>query len=40
VRAYLLSDVKREIERCKADVTTIEAKQADWEELEKDLKAL
>jgi len=40
VRAYLLSDVKREIERCKSEVTKIEAKQADWEELEKDLKAL
>jgi len=40
VKAYSLSEVKREIERCKRDVTGIEAKQADWEELEKDLKAL
>ena len=40
VRAYSLSDVKREIDRCKADVVKIEAKQAEWEELEKDLKAL
>ena len=40
VRAYRLSDVKHEIDRCKLDVTEIEAKQADWELLEKDLKAL
>ena len=40
VRAYSLSEVKREIDRCKSDVKEIEAKQADWEELEKDLKAL
>ena len=40
ITTYSLSEVKREIERCKRDVTGIEAKQADWEELEKDLKAL
>jgi len=40
VRAYLLSEVKREIDCCKSDVKEIESKQADWEELEKDLKAL
>ena len=40
VRAYSLSDVKREIDRCKADVTKIEASQAEWEQLETDLKAL
>jgi len=40
VRAYTLSDVKREIDRCKADVTRIEANQAEWEQLETDLKAL
>jgi hypothetical protein len=40
VRAYRLSEVKREIDRCKSDVKEIEAKQAEWEELEKDLKAL
>ena len=40
VNAYSLSDVKREIDRCKADVTAIQAKQADWEQLETDLKAL
>ena len=40
VEAYSLSDVKREIDRCKSNVKEIEAKQSDWEELEKDLKAL
>ena len=40
VKAYSLSDVKREIDRCKADVVKIEAKQAELEQLEKDLKAL
>ena len=40
VKAYSLSEVKREIDRCKSEVTEIEAKQSEWEELEKDLKAL
>jgi hypothetical protein len=40
VRAYTLLDVKREIDRCKSEVTKIQAVQADLEELEKDLKAL
>ena len=40
VRAYSLSEVKREIDRCKADVVRIEAHQAEWEQLETDLKAL
>ena len=40
VRAYSLSDVKREVDRCKADVVRIEAHQAEWEQLETDLKAL
>jgi hypothetical protein len=40
VRAYSLSEVKREIDRCKADVVRIEASQAEWEQLETDLKAL
>ena len=40
VRAYSLSEVKREIDRCKAEVTGIQAKQADLEQLETDLKAL
>ena len=40
VKAYSLSDVKREIDHCKADVVRIEAHQAEWEQLETDLKAL
>ena len=40
VRAYRLSEVKREIDRCKSDVVKIEAEQAEWEQLETDLKAL
>jgi len=40
VKAYRLLDVKSEIDHCKSEVTKIQAKQADWEELEKDLKAL
>ena len=40
VKAYILSDVKSAIDRCKSKVTEIEAEQAEWELLEKDLKAL
>ena len=40
VKAYSLSEVKREIDRCKADVVRIEVHQAEWEQLETDLKAL
>jgi hypothetical protein len=40
IRAYSLSDVKREVDRCKSDVARIQADQAEWEQLEKDLKAL
>jgi len=40
VRAYSLSDVKREIDYCKSEVVKIEAKQAEWEQIETDLKAL
>ena len=40
IRAYSLSDVKREIDRCKSDVARIQEQQAEWEQLEKDLKAL
>ena len=40
VRAYSLSEVKREVDRCKSDVVKIEASQAEWEQLETDLKAL
>ena len=40
VRAYSLSEVKREIDHCKSQVTGLEAEQAEWEQLETDLKAL
>jgi len=40
VRAYSLSDVKREVDQCKSQVTRLEAEQAEWEQLETDLKAL
>ena len=40
VRAYSLSEVKREVDLCKAEVAKIEAQQADLEQLETDLKAL
>jgi hypothetical protein len=40
VRSYSLADVKREVDRCKSDVARIQDQQAEWEELEKDLKAL
>tara|TARA_R100000008_G_scaffold86686_1_gene80908 strand:+ start:2858 stop:3154 length:297 start_codon:yes stop_codon:yes gene_type:complete len=40
VQAFSLSDVSREIDRCKSDISKIQAQQAEWEQLEKDLKAL
>jgi hypothetical protein len=40
VRAYSLSEVKREIDHRKSQVTKLEAEQAEWEQLETDLKAL
>ena len=40
VRAYSLSDVKREVDQCKAQVVRLEAEQAELEQLETDLKAL
>ena len=40
VRAYSLSEISREIDRCKAEVSSIQTRQAEWEQLEKDLKAL
>ena len=40
VRAYSLSEVKREVDHCKSQVARLEAKQAEWEQLETDLKAL
>ena len=40
VRTYTLLDVKREVDNCKSEVARIQSEQADWEQLEKDLKAL
>tara|TARA_R110002020_G_scaffold976_1_gene4752 strand:- start:19 stop:342 length:324 start_codon:yes stop_codon:yes gene_type:complete len=40
VRDYDLSSVASEISQCKSEIKKIQDKQADWEELEKDLKAL
>ena len=40
VRAYSLSEVKREVDQCKSQVARLEAEQAEWEQLETDLKAL
>jgi len=40
VREYKLTSVASEIASCKSQVTKIEAEQAEWELLEKDLKAL
>ena len=40
VRAYSLSEVKREVDHCKSQVTRLETQQAEWEQLETDLKAL
>ena len=37
---YSLAEVKSEIDRCKADVVSIQAEQAELEQLETDLKAL
>jgi len=40
VQAYRLKDISWEIDRCKAEVSSVQANQAEWEQLEKDLKAL
>ena len=40
VSTYSLEDVKSHIDHYKAEVTKIEAKQAEWEQIETDLKAL
>ena len=40
VKTYSLSDVKREIDRCKEEVANHQASQGEWEALETDLKAL
>ena len=40
VKSYSLLDVKREIDHCKSQVVKLQAEQAEWEQLETDLKAL
>ena len=40
VKSYSLIDVKWEIDHRKSSVAKIQAEQADWEQLETDLKAL
>ena len=40
VQSYNLSDVANQIQQCKNRASEAQAEQADWEELEKDLKAL
>ena len=40
VRTYSLLEVKHEIDHCKSQVAKLEAEQAEWEQLETDLKAL
>ena len=40
VSSWNLEDVAREIQSCKDRASEAQAEQADWEELEKDLKAL
>ena len=40
VRSYSLSEVASRIQECKDRASEAQAEQADWEELEKDLKAL
>jgi hypothetical protein len=40
VRVYRLDEVKREIDRCKSQITSLQSDQAEWEQLETDLKAL
>ena len=40
VQSYSLEQVAREIQSCKDRASKAQSEQADWEELEKDLKAL
>ena len=40
VQSFSLDQVAREIQSCKDRASEAQAEQADWEELEKDLKAL
>tara|TARA_R110002012_G_scaffold187685_1_gene354673 strand:- start:761 stop:1084 length:324 start_codon:yes stop_codon:yes gene_type:complete len=40
VQSFSLEEVTREIQSCKDRASKAQSEQADWEELEKDLKAL
>ena len=40
VKVYSLEDISSQISRCKSEVSSTQARQAEWEQLEKDLKAL
>jgi len=40
VQSYSLSEVANQIQQCKNRASEAQAEQADWEQLEKDLKAL
>ena len=40
VQSYSLSEVANQIQQCKDRASEAQAEQADWEQLEKDLKAL
>ena len=40
VRAYRLLELESIIDQCKSKITKLESEQAEWEQLEKDLKAL
>ena len=40
IQSYSLSEVASQIQQCKDRASEAQAEQADWEQLEKDLKAL
>jgi len=40
IQSHTLAGVKSEIDYCKSQITKLQAQQADWEQLETDLKAL
>ena len=40
VTVYKLHKVKREVDRCKSQISRLQSEQAEWEQIETDLKAL
>ena len=40
VKSYELRQISNEIDHCKSQITKLGSQQAEWEQLEKDLKAL